>query len=64
MTKVEDLMWLYKMAVDYELDAEKEWLKEHISEQVKESTVNNPLVLMMENPNEAFSLLDSEKIAA
>lgn len=64
MTKVEDLMWLYKMAVDYDLNAEKEWLKEYIEEQVKVSVAKAPLVLVMENPTETVSPLDSEKIAA
>lgn len=61
MTKVEDLVWLYKMAVDYDLDAESEWLKEHIEEQLQAS--KKP-----QSPNEIqeerVSPLDMEKIAA
>lgn len=61
MTKVEDLMWLYKMAVDYELDAESEWLKEHLEEQLKASKQTD---LFNEIQKERVSLLDTEKIAA
>mgnify|MGYP003476487945 CR=1 FL=1 len=61
MTKVEDLMWLYKMAVDYELDAESNWLKEHIEEQLQ--AVKEPQS-RTEFQEERVSPLDTEKIAA
>lgn len=30
MTSLEDLLWLYKMAVQFNLEPEKAWLKEEI----------------------------------
>jgi len=61
MTNVEDLIWLYKMALNYELDAEKEWLKEQIEEQLSAS---GKVVSINEFKEERVSPLDTEKIAA
>lgn len=30
MTSLDDLLWLYKMAIQYNLEAEKQWLKVEI----------------------------------
>jgi hypothetical protein len=34
MTSLEDLLWLYKMALDFDLQDEKSWLKVEIEERL------------------------------
>ena len=36
MTSLEDLLWLYKMAVQFNLEGEKRWLKEEIETRMAE----------------------------
>lgn len=36
MTNLEDLIWLYKMALEYNLQDEKHWLKIQIEERLSE----------------------------
>lgn len=38
MTSTEDLLWLYKMAVQFDLEAEKQWLKQEIEERLTKSS--------------------------
>lgn len=38
MTSTEDLLWLYKMAVQFDLEAEKQWLKQEIEERMAKSS--------------------------
>ena len=69
MTNIDDLLWLYKMALDYQLQPEKEWLKEHIQEQLntfkKTSVPQSKLTELNEiNGLDFISPLDTEKIAA
>ncbi len=61
MTDLEDLLWLYKMAINYDLKAEKEWLNEHIEEQFNEFNKTKTSSSVSKNP---LSKLDIEKIAA
>lgn len=69
MKNIDDLLWLYKMALDYQLQPEKEWLKEHIQEQLKTVKNSNVSPLSHSETNkiselEFISSLDTEKIAA
>ncbi len=38
MTNLEDLIWLYKMALEFNLEDEKRWLKVVIEERMKQTT--------------------------
>ncbi len=37
MTSLDDLLWLYKMAIQFSLEAEKQWLKKEIEERMAKS---------------------------
>jgi hypothetical protein len=41
MTSLDDLMWLYKMAIQFNLEAEKQWLKEEIEQRMAKSVSEN-----------------------
>ncbi|MEY4615320.1 MAG: hypothetical protein RJB66_280 [Pseudomonadota bacterium] len=39
MTSTEDLIWLYNMAVEFNLEDEKMWLKQEIEERLAKPSV-------------------------
>lgn len=40
MTSLEDLLWLYKMAMQFNLEEEKIWLKTEIEERMAQNKTN------------------------
>jgi hypothetical protein len=42
MTSLNDLLWLYKMAVQFNLESEKTWLKQEIEERLSKVKNKEP----------------------
>lgn len=61
MTTLEDLLVLYKMALQYQLDFEKKWLKEQIEERLANTKISGKILSFDESLN---SELKNEKNVA